>query len=101
MDGGEWMAGKNSDVKWKETGRGKAGELDGILTVTGFCLVGGVKLQSRCRLTVLSRQNPLMAFYPYLYVLDSTVELVPWSYMESGFRKLIMQKKKLRFMCLY
>ena len=26
-------------------GRGKAGELDGVLTATGFCLVGGAKLQ--------------------------------------------------------
>ena len=45
MDSGEWMAGKNSDVRSKETGRGKAGELDGVLTATGFCLVGGAKLQ--------------------------------------------------------
>ena len=31
-------------MKSKEMGRGEAGELDGVLTATGFCLVGGAKL---------------------------------------------------------
>ena len=60
------MQARNTDVKSKEMNRGKARELDGILTVIGFCLVGGAKLHGAVQQAHGSKEmESLDGFLPF------------------------------------